>query len=80
MSYFLLFYVIAKVGNYLEKRIDPIAIIINGDYFIPNWWLNVLDFCEKFLGSIFYSTIFPHVSRNSSVFYFYSKFIFLKRV
>ena len=31
MSYFILFYVIVEVGNYLENRIDPIAIIINGD-------------------------------------------------
>jgi hypothetical protein len=31
MSYFMVFYVIAEVGNYLENRIDPIAIIINGD-------------------------------------------------
>ena len=30
MGYFLFFYVIVVVGNYLEKRIDPIAIIIKG--------------------------------------------------
>ena len=35
MSY-MLFYVIAEVGNYLENKIDPIAIIINGDLVIPN--------------------------------------------
>jgi hypothetical protein len=27
----MVFYVIAEVDNYLENRIDPIAIIINGD-------------------------------------------------
>ena len=27
----LCFYVIVKVGNYLENWMDPIAIIINGD-------------------------------------------------
>jgi hypothetical protein len=31
MSYFMVFYVIAEVDNYLENRIDPIAIITNGD-------------------------------------------------
>ena len=30
----MLFYVIAEVGNYLENRIDPIAIIVNDDYVI----------------------------------------------
>ena len=25
------FYALAEVSNYLENRIDPIAIIINGD-------------------------------------------------
>jgi hypothetical protein len=32
MSYFMWFYVIAaEVGNYLENKVDPIAIIIMGD-------------------------------------------------
>ena len=31
MSYFMLFYVIAEEGNYLENKIDLIAIIINSD-------------------------------------------------
>jgi hypothetical protein len=35
MSYFLLLHAIVEVDNYLEKRIDPIPIIINGDYIIP---------------------------------------------
>jgi hypothetical protein len=31
MNYFILFYVIVEVGNYLKNRIDPIVIVINGD-------------------------------------------------
>jgi hypothetical protein len=31
MSYFMLFYVIAEVSNYLENIIDLIAFIINSD-------------------------------------------------
>jgi hypothetical protein len=32
----MLIYTIANVGNYLENRIDPIAIIIIVDYVKPN--------------------------------------------
>jgi hypothetical protein len=40
----MLFYTIAKVWNYLKNRIDPIVVIINGDYVKPD----VSDFCEIF--------------------------------
>jgi hypothetical protein len=36
------------MNNYLDNRIDPTAIITNGDLVIPNWWSNVSDFYENF--------------------------------
>jgi len=60
MSYFYVVLCNSRGWYYLENRIDPIAIIINGDYVILNWLSNVLDSCEKNLGSIFYFPIVSH--------------------
>ena len=45
----------AATGNFLENRIDLMAVIINDDCCLQNWQQNVSDFCENILVLSFYS-------------------------